>query len=137
MNVWVIIILMAIVAGFTMISGLLVIILEKTSMIGVLKSLGASNRSIRAIFLYVSAFLVGKGLLWGNVVGLSLCLIQKYFHVLKLNPEAYYIPYVPIELNIWYILLLNIGSLVVSMLMLLGPSYIVALIRPAQTVKYE
>lgn len=137
MNVWVIIILMAIVAGFTMISGLLVIILEKTSMIGVFKSLGASNRSIRAIFLYVSAFLVGKGLLWGNVVGLSLCLIQKYFHVLKLNPEAYYIPYVPIELNIWYILLLNIGSLVVSMLMLLGPSYIVALIRPAQTVKYE
>lgn len=137
MNVWVIIILMAVVAGFTMISGLLVIILENTSMIGVLKSVGASNRSIRTIFLNVSVFLVGKGLLWGNVVGLTLCAVQKYFHVLKLNPEAYYIPYVPIELNVWYVLLLNVGSLIVSMLMLVGPSYIVALIRPAQTVKYE
>lgn len=137
MNVWVIIILMSVVAGFTMISGLLVIILENASMIGVLKSLGASNRSIRTIFLNLSAFLVGKGLLWGNVVGVTLCLVQKYFHLLKLNPEAYYIPYVPIELNVWHVVLLNVGSLIVSMLMLVGPSYIVALIRPAQTVKYE
>lgn len=137
MNVWVILILMAAVAGFTMISGLLIIILENAGMIGVLKALGAGNGGIRSIFLQVSALLVGKGLLWGNAVGLSLCLIQKYFHVLKLNPEAYYIPYVPIELNVGYVLLLNVGCLLVSMLMLVGPSYIVALIRPAQSIKFE
>jgi lipoprotein-releasing system permease protein len=76
-------------------------------------------------------------MLWGNVVGLSLCMLQKHFHLLALNPEVYYIPYVPIELNLWHMLLLNIGTLVVSMLMLLGPSYIVALIRPAQSIKFE
>lgn len=137
MNVWIILILMAAVAGFTMISGLLIIILENASMIGTLKAIGASNRSIRRIFLNIAIYLVGRGLLWGNVVGLSLCLLQKHFHILKLNPEAYYIPYVPIELNMWYILLLNAASLTVSMLMLLGPSYIVALIRPAKTIKFE
>lgn len=137
MNVWIILILMAVVAGFTMISGLLIIILENASMIGTLKAIGASNRSIRRIFLNIAIYLVGRGLLWGNVVGLSLCLLQKHFHILKLNPEAYYIPYVPIELNMWYILLLNAASLAVSMLMLLGPSYIVALIRPAKTIKFE
>lgn len=137
MNVWVILILMAAVAGFTMISGLLIIILENASMIGTLKALGASNRSIRRTFLNVAVFLVGRGMLWGNLVGLSICLLQKYFHILKLNPEAYYIPYVPIELNVGYILLLNVATLVVSMLMLLGPSYIVALIRPAQSIKFE
>ena len=137
MNVWIILILMAAVAGFTMISGLLIIILENTSMIGTLKALGASNRSIRSTFLHVAAFLVGKGMLWGNAIGLSLCLLQKHFHILKLNPEAYYIPYVPIELNFWHILLLNVATLAVSMLMLLGPSYIVALITPAKSIKFE
>ena len=137
MNVWIILILMAAVAGFTMISGLLIIILENTSMIGTLKALGASNRSIRRTFLNVAVYLVGRGLLWGNVVGITICLLQQHFHILKLNPNAYYIPYVPIELNLWYILLLNIASLVVSMLMLLGPSYIVALIRPAKSIKFE
>lgn len=137
MNVWIILILMSVVAGFTMISGLLIIILENTSMIGTLKALGASNRSIRATFLHVAAYLVGKGMLWGNVIGLSLCLLQKHFQILKLNPEAYYIPYVPIELNFWHVLLLNVACLSVSMLMLLGPSYIVALIRPAKSIKFE
>lgn len=137
MNVWIILILMAAVAGFTMISGLLIIILENAGMIGTLKALGASNRSIRHTFLNVAVYLVGRGLLWGNIVGLAICLLQKHFHILKLNPEAYYIPYVPIELNLWYILLLNVASLAVSMLMLLGPSYVVALIRPARTIKFE
>lgn len=137
MNVWIILILMAAVAGFTMISGLLIIILENTSMIGTLKALGADNRSVRRTFLNVALYLVGRGMLWGNVVGLSLCMLQKHFHLLALNPEVYYIPYVPIELNLWHMLLLNIGTLVVSMLMLLGPSYIVALIRPAQSIKFE
>lgn len=137
MNVWIILILMAAVAGFTMISGLLIIILENTAMIGTLKAMGASNRSVRHIFLNVALHLVGRGLLWGNVIGIALCLVQKHFTILTLNPEAYYIPYVPIELNVWHILLLNAASLITSMLMLLGPSYIVALIRPAKTIKFE
>ena len=114
-----------------------VIILENTAMIGTLKALGANNGSIRRTFLNVAVFLVGRGMLWGNVVGLAVCLLQKHLHLLKLNPEAYYLSYVPIELNIVHILLLNIACLVVSMLMLLGPSYIVALIRPAQSIKFE
>ncbi|MBR3951284.1 MAG: ABC transporter permease [Bacteroidaceae bacterium] len=137
MNVWIILILMAIVAGFTMISGLLIIILENTSMIGTLKALGADNRSIRQTFLQVASYLVGRGMLWGNVIGLAVCLLQQHLHILKLNPEAYYIAYVPIEINIWHIILLNIATLSVSMLMLVGPSYIVSLIRPAKSIKFE
>ncbi len=137
MNVWIILILMAIVAGFTMISGLLIIILERANMIGVLKALGANNISIRKIFLYVSVFLVGKGMLWGNVIGITLCLLQQQFHIIALDPEAYYLPYVPIELNLWYILWLNLGCMVVSVLMLIGPSYLVSLIRPAKSIKFE
>lgn len=137
MNVWIILILMAVVSGFTMISGLLIIILERANMIGILKALGANNTSIRKIFLYLSTFLVGKGMIWGNVIGLALCLIQQQFHIIKLNPEAYYVPYVPIELNFWYILWLNIGCMAVSVLMLIAPSYLVALIRPAKSIKFE
>lgn len=136
-NVWIILILMSAVAGFTMISGLLIIILERVRMIGILKAEGASNRSIRKIFLYVSAFLVGKGLLWGNLVGILLCLIQKYFKVITLDPGTYYVSYVPIELNIFHIILLNVGCLSVSLLMLVGPSYLVSLIRPAKSIKFE
>lgn len=137
MNVWIILILMAAVSGFTMISGLLIIILERANMIGILKALGANNTSIRQIFLYVSTFLVGKGMIWGNAIGLALCFIQKQFHIIKLNPEAYYVPYVPIEINPWYILWLNLGCLAISMLMLVAPSYLVALIRPAKSIKFE
>ena len=120
-----------------MISGLLIIILERTNMIGVLKALGASNLSIRKIFLYVAVFLVGKGLLLGNVIGFGLCAIQYYFKIIKLDPEIYYITSVPISLNITYIILLNIASMAISLLMLLGPSYLVSLIRPAKSIKFE
>ena len=137
MNVWIILILMAAVSGFTMISGLLIIILERANMIGILKALGANNTSIREIFLYVSTFLVGKGMIWGNVIGLALCFLQQQFHIIKLNPEAYYVPYVPIELNFWYILWLNIGCMAISVLMLIAPSYLVSLIRPAKSIKFE
>lgn len=137
MNVWIILILMAAVSGFTMISGLLIIILERANMIGVLKALGANNTSIRQIFLYVSTFLVGKGMIWGNIIGITLCLLQQQFHIIKLNPEAYYVPYVPIEINPWYILWLNVGCMVISVLMLIVPSYLVALIRPAKSIKFE
>lgn len=137
MNVWIILILMAAVSGFTMISGLLIIILERANMIGILKALGANNTSIRKIFLYVSTFLVGKGMIWGNVIGLAICFIQQQFHIIKLNPEAYYVPYVPIEINPWYILWLNLGCMAISVLMLIAPSYLVALIRPAKSIKFE
>jgi lipoprotein-releasing system permease protein len=137
MNVWVILILMVAVSGFTMISGLLIIILERTNMIGILKSMGARNFSIRKIFLYLSAFLIGQGMLWGNIVGLTLCFIQNKFEILKLNPSTYYLSAVPIELNVFYIILLNIGTLLVSLLMMIGPSYLVAKIAPSKSIQFE
>ena len=107
LNVWVILILMTGVAGFTMISGLLIIILERTNMIGVLKAMGADNNSIRKIFLSFSVFLIGRGMLWGNIIGLSLCLIQYFFEPVKLDPSVYYVNSVPIELNVFIYILLN------------------------------
>lgn len=137
LNVWVILLLMSVVAGFTMVSGLLIIILERTNMIGILKAMGAPNRSIRKIFLYVAFFLIGKGMIWGNIVGISLCLIQYYFKPVKLDPDIYYITAVPVDLNIFYILLLNAGALLISLFMMLAPSYLVSLIRPAKSIKFE
>jgi len=136
-NVVVILLLMLVVAGFSMISGLLIIILERANMIGILKALGENNTSIRKIFIYISAFLIAKGLLWGNIIALLICLIQKYFGILKLDPEIYYTSAVPIDLNIFSILLINIGTLIVTLLMLIGPSYLVAKISPAKTIRFE
>ena len=136
-NVIIILILMLIVPGFTTISGLLIIILEKTNMIGILKALGQNNQSIRKIFLNVSFFLVGKGLLWGNIIGLSCCFLQKYFGIMKLDPQNYYISVVPVEINFWHIILLNILTLVISMLILVGPSYIISKVSPAKTIRFE
>jgi len=137
MNVIVILILMILVAGFAMISGLLIIILERANMIGTLKALGENNANIRKIFLYVSAFLIGKGLFWGNLIGLSICFIQKYTGILKLDPETYYLSQVPVEINWVSILLINIGTLIVTLLLLVGPSYLVAKISPAKTIRFE
>ena len=137
MNVWVILTLMLAVAGFNMISGLLILILERTNMIGILKSMGATNWSIRKIFLYHSFFLIGKGMLWGNVIGLSLCAIQYFTGVIPLDPEAYYVATVPITFNWLYIILLNIGTLVASILMMIGPSYLITKINPAKIIRYE
>ena len=137
MNVWVILILMVGVAGFTMISGLLIIILERTNMIGILKALGAKNFSIREIFLYFSVFLIGKGMLWGNIVGLLFCFVQSKFHLFKLNPETYYIDHVPVEFNIWLFLLINAGTFIASVLMLVGPSYLISKINPAKSIQFE
>ena len=136
-NVVIILALMLIVAGFSMISGLLIIILEKASMIGTLKALGQNNTSIRKIFLYLSVFLIGKGLLWGNLLAISLCLIQHYFGIIKLNPEIYYLTKVPINISILSFVLINIGTLIVTLLMLIGPSYLVANISPAKTIRFE
>lgn len=137
MNVWVILILMILVSGFTMISGLLIIILERTNMIGMLKSMGARDFSIRKVFLYLSAFLIGQGMLWGNIIGLVFCLLQKNFKVLKLDPATYYLSAVPIDLNPWYVILLNVGTLIVSIVMMIAPSYLVAKITPAKSIRFE
>jgi lipoprotein-releasing system permease protein len=137
MNVWVIITLMLIVSGFTMISGLLIIILERTNMIGMLKSMGARDLSIRKVFLYLSAFLIGRGMFWGNIIALIFCIIQDRFEILKLDPSTYYLSAVPVDLNPLFIILLNVGTLVVSFLMMIGPSYLVAKITPSKSIRFE
>lgn len=137
MNVWVILILMAGVAGFTMISGLLIIIIERTSMIGTLKALGANNRTIRSVFLWFSTFLIGRGMLWGNVAGLAFYFVQSQWHLFKLDPTSYYVDFVPVSFNIWFFLLINIATLLVSVLMLIGPSYLITKINPARSMHYE
>ena len=136
-NVVIIIILLLLVAGFTMISGLLIIILERTNMIGILKALGQNNQSIRKVFLYVSFFLIGKGMVWGNIIGLAICLIQFHFKLFKLNPAIYYIDAVPIDLSPQIFVLLNIGTLIASMAMMLGPSHLISRIEPAKSIRFE
>lgn len=137
MNVWVILILMTGVAGFTMISGLLIIILERTNMIGVLKALGADNLAIRQVFLSFSVLLIGKGIFWGNLIGLAFVGIQSAFHPFKLDPVTYYVDSVPVECNIWWWVLLNVCTLLVSVLMLVGPSYLITRIHPAKSIRFE
>lgn len=137
MNVWVILFLMVMVAGFNMISGLLVLILERSNMIGVLKALGSPNWSIRKVFLYLSVFLTSRGMLWGNIIGIALVLFQKLLHVIKLNPETYYVDVVPVNFSLTYILLLNAGSLLITSLMLVIPSYLVSKISPDKTIRFD
>ncbi len=137
LNVWVILILMIGVAGFTMISGLLIIIIERTQMIGILKALGANNRTIRKVFLWFSVFLIGKGMLWGNAIGITFCVLQSQFGIFKLDPETYYVDTVPVSVNIWIFLLLNAGTLLASVLMLVGPSFLITKIDPASSMRYE
>jgi len=136
-NVLVILILMTGVAGFTMISGLLILILERTSMIGVLKALGATNLTIRSIFLHFSTFLIGKGLLWGNLVGIALCLLQKWFGIVRLDPTTYYVDTVPVLIDIPTLILLNAVTLLISVAMLVGPSMLISHIKPAKAIRFE
>ncbi|MDX2430502.1 MAG: ABC transporter permease [Bacteroides sp.] len=136
LNVIVLIILMLVVAGFNMISGLLILILERTNMIGILKGLGTTNVSIRKIFLYQSAYLTLKGLVWGNLIGLALCLAQKYLNLVPLDPSSYYLDTVPINLNLMHILLLNLGTMAITILFLLLPSMIIARISPDKSIRF-
>ncbi len=136
-NIIVIISIMILIAGINMITALLVLILERTQMIGVLKALGSSNWSIRKIFLYNAAYLIAIGLFWGNLIGIGLLLIQKYFGVVKLDPENYYVSEAPVYLGIEYILILNVGTLVLCLFMLLIPSYIVSKISPVKAIKFD
>lgn len=136
-NVVIILVLMISVAGFTMISGLLIIILERTNMIGILKAMGEPNNSLRKIFLYIASFLIGKGMVWGNVIGLIICFVQAKFNLIPLNPSDYYLDAVPIDLSFSSWFLINTGTLIVSMLMMLGPSYLISKINPAKTIRFE
>ena len=137
MNVVIIIILMTVVSAFTLIAGLLMIVLERINMIGILKTLGASNSTVRRIFIYLTQKLIIKSLLLGNVFGLAFAVLQQNFHFLKLDAESYYIAYVPVEINFSYIMLLNIGVVVVSYITLLAPSMIISYIKPSKSIKFE
>jgi ABC-type transport system, involved in lipoprotein release, permease component len=137
LNVVVILILVVLVAGFSMISSLLIIILERVQMVGLLKAMGENNAGIRKIFLYIAAFIIGKGLLWGNVMSLFICLVQKYFGVIKLDPTDYYVSEVPIDISLLHIFLINFGTLIAILLILIGPSYMITKISPAKTIRFE
>ena len=137
LNVWIILVLMVCVSGFTMISGLLIIILERTSMIGLLKALGARNRSIRHTFLWFAVFIIGKGMLIGNTLGLGLCLLQQYTGVIRLDASTYYVDTVPVEINLPLLLLLNAVTLTVSVFVLVAPSYLISRISPAKSMRYD
>jgi lipoprotein-releasing system permease protein len=136
-NVLIIIVLMLIVAGFNMISGLLILILEKTNMIGILKALGSDDITIRRVFLYQAAYLIGKGLLWGNLIGIGLAFLQLKTGLVTLDPSSYYIKTVPINLNLTHILLLNAGSMAAILIMLLVPSKLISRITPVKAIRYD
>lgn len=136
-NVWIILGLMLIVAVFNMISGLLILILDRTNMIGILKAIGTENNSIKSIFFYQSSFLLIKALFWGNLIGLGICWVQYYFKVLKLDQSSYFIDYVPISFNYIYIILLNMGTLIITMLILLLPAHIISNINPVKTIRFN
>ena len=137
LNVWIILVLMVCVAGFTMISGLLIIILERTQMIGILKALGARNKTIRHTFLWFATFIIGRGLLFGNVIGIAIVLLQQHFSIITLDPATYYVKEAPMELNIPVIVALNIATLLTSLFVLIAPSYLISFIRPAKSMRYE
>ena len=137
LNVWIILALMLIVAGVTMISGLLIIIFERTSMIGVMKALGARNKTIRHTFLWFAIFIIGKGMIIGNIVALGVLSLQQMFGFIKLDAQTYYVSTVPVEFNGWYILALNVATLFISIFMLVAPSYLISHIHPAKSMRYE
>lgn len=137
LNVWIILALMVCVTGFTMISGLLIIILERVQMIGVLKALGAKNGMVRRTFLWFAVFIIGKGMVIGNILGIGICMIQRYTGIVKLDPATYYVSQAPVDIDIPLFLLVNITTLLVSILVLIIPSFLASHIRPAQSMRYE
>jgi lipoprotein-releasing system permease protein len=136
-NVIIIIVLMLVVAGFNMVSGLLILILEKTNMIGVLKALGSEDTTIRRVFLYQAAYLIGKGLLWGNMIGLGLAFLQLKTGIITLDPSSYYIKTVPVNLNLLHILMLNAGTMAAIIIMLIVPSQLISRITPVKAIRYD
>jgi lipoprotein-releasing system permease protein len=137
MNVVVIIILMLLVSGFNIVSGLIILILDGVQLIGTLKALGANNRFVRQIFITQAAWLIGKGVLWGNILGLGLAAIQYWCHLMPLDPTTYYVSYVPITFAWGWIIALNILTIGISLLILLLPSMIITKISPAKVMHFE
>jgi len=137
MNVLIVLLLMLIVAGFNMVSGLLILILDRTNMIGILKALGAVNVSVRKIFMYQAGYLILKGLFWGNIIGLSLCLIQKKFGLIKLDQSSYYLTEVPIHFNPLHIIGLNLGTCIIILLILILPSMLISRISPVRAIRFN
>lgn len=137
MNVVVIVVLMLLVCGINMISALLILILEKTNLIGILKSMGAQNKSIRKIFLYMSAYLISLGLFWGNLLGLGLLFLQEKFQLIKLDQSSYYIDHVPVNINIGHLVALNSATLIFCVLFLIIPSYVISNISPVKAIRYN
>lgn len=137
MNVWVILVLLSFVAGFNMISSLLILILERATFVGIMKSVGLSNLNMRKIFLWISAGLIGKGMLWGNVVGFVFAFAQHYLHIIKLDPQVYYMEYVPILFNTTGAILLNIGVLTITLIMMIIPTTIISRINPIKVIRFE
>ncbi|WP_299556153.1 FtsX-like permease family protein [Seonamhaeicola sp.] len=136
-NIYGIIGIMILVAGINMITALLVLILERTQMIGILKALGSSNWSIRKLFLYNASYLILLGLFWGNLLGLGLLFAQKYFKLFPLDPSVYYVTEAPVFISVGYIIALNVGTLVLCLLMLLVPSYIITKISPVKAIRFD
>lgn len=136
-NIKVIIIIMIVVASINMIVALLVLILERTQMIGMLKALGATNWSVRKIFLYNAFYLIGKGLLYGNLIGLGLLFLQKYTGLIKLDPTSYYVREAPVLIRLSDVVLLNVGVVLIAMLVLLIPSYLITKISPVKAIRYD
>lgn len=137
LNVWVILILMISVAGFTIVSGLLIIIIERTSMIGVLKALGATNKTIQKIFLWLSVFLIGRGMIIGNIIGLGFCFLQYQFHLIALDPSTYYMDSVPIYFDFKLFLLVNVVTFIVSVAIFIAPSFIISKVNPSESMRFE
>ena len=135
-TVWLILLLVLFIAGFTTVSGLLILILEKSNFIGILKAVGARDYSVSKVFLYYACFVIGKGVLVGNVIAVALCLLQQRFHLVALDPSMYYMDSVPIEFT-WLLVPMNVGILVLSVLMLLLPSMLISRIEPTKAIKFE
>lgn len=136
-NIIVILVIMILVATINMVVALLVLILERTQMIGILKALGANNWAVRKIFLYNAFYLIIRGLFWGNLIGISLLLIQQHFGVVQLNPENYYVNQAPVYINWGYVILLNLLTVTVCFLVLLIPSYIITKISPVKAIRFD
>ncbi|VXB45259.1 Transmembrane permease [Flavobacterium sp. 9AF] len=136
-NIIVILVVMILVSTINMIVALLVLILERTQMIGILKAVGASNWNVRKIFMYNAGHLIVRGLLWGNAIALVLLLLQKYFGLIKLDPENYYVSEAPVDINILYIVLINLGTIIICLLILIIPSYIITKITPVKAIRFD
>jgi lipoprotein-releasing system permease protein len=136
-NVVIILVLMILVAGITIVSTLLIMILERTNMIGILKALGIKDNDLRKLFLHLTARIIARGLLWGNIIGISIALIQHWTKILPLDEESYYISFVPVSLNISHILLINAGTFLICLVMVLIPGYIIGRITPVKAIRYR